>query len=158
MKTHFEQVAEFHLKFELKYEGPPRQLPRDMELFRIGFMIEELAEYSQACGWLGIYHDLDLIHTRIKRMAKGESNWYTCELVEDMEKQLDSLVDLCYVANGTAYLQGFNFDEAYRRVHEANMNKVRVESTDLTKSTRSSKYDVVKPEGWKAPDLSDLIK
>ena len=69
--------------------------------------------------------------------------------------KLDALVDLVYVALGTAYLHGFDFDEAWRRVHEANMKKVRAEVA--TDSKRGSTFDVVKPDGWAPPDLSDLV-
>jgi predicted HAD superfamily Cof-like phosphohydrolase len=76
---------------------------------------------------------------------------------ESLEKKLDALVDLVYVALGTAYLYGFDFDEAWRRVHEANMKKVRAQP-DGSDSARQSMYDVVKPAGWTAPDLSDLTR
>src|SRR5262245_26157887 len=73
---------------------------------------------------------------------------------EQLEKKLDALVDLMYVLLGTAYLHGFDkFEEAWRRVHHANMQKKRVERVD--ESTRKSTYDVVKPPGWTAPVLND---
>jgi predicted HAD superfamily Cof-like phosphohydrolase len=72
-------------------------------------------------------------------------------LAEKRADQLDALVDLVYVAMGTAYLHGFDFEEAWRRVHEANMAKVR------GPSQRSGEYDVIKPEGWKPPYLGDLV-
>ncbi len=62
---------------------------------------------------------------------------------------LDALVDLVYVVMGTAYLQGFDFQAAWDRVHAANMAKVRGPSD-------RSEFDIIKPEGWTAPDLSDL--
>lgn len=119
-------IEEFHQKFQLHYDGPPRQLPPPLSIFRQKFMKEELDEYAYA-------------------NAKGE-----------LEGQLDALVDLMYVALGTAYLQGFDLREAWRRVHEANMKKVRV--TLASQSKRKSTFDVVKPEGWTPPDLSDLVK
>jgi len=71
-----------------------------------------------------------------------------------MEQQLDALVDLVYVALGTAVLSGFDFEEAWRRVHRANMLKVKPRKGQYTK--RRSAFDIVKPPGWQAPDLSDL--
>lgn len=68
--------------------------------------------------------------------------------------KLDALVDLVYVALGTALLHGFDFNEAWRRVHAANMLKVRAPSA--ADSKRGSAHDVVKPAGWQPPDLSDL--
>jgi hypothetical protein len=49
---------------------------------------------------------------------------------------------------------GFNFEEAWRRVQEANMQKVR--TARVVDSARGSTFDVVKPEGWTPPVLADL--
>lgn len=119
-----ECIQEFHEKFGLEYKGPPRYLDIDLHEFRLKFMVEELNEYVDARA------DLNL------------------------EKQLDALVDLMYVALGTAYLHGFDIAEAFYRVHKANMNKVRASHEE--DSTRKSMFDVVKPEGWVPPFLKDL--
>jgi NTP pyrophosphatase (non-canonical NTP hydrolase) len=66
------------------------------------------------------------------------------------EGVLDGLVDLVYFAIGTATLLDYDFNEAFRRVHEANMQKVR-------SYTERTAVDLVKPPGWKSPDLSDLV-
>lgn len=75
-------------------------------------------------------------------------------LAYSLVDKLDALVDLVYVALGTAYLHGFDFREAWRRVHEANMKKIR--ASRANESKRGTSLDVVKPPGWQAPDLSDL--
>lgn len=150
----YSNIESFHVRFGLEYNEGPRELPDDMALFRIGFMCEELAEYAQASGFVNISRALNEIH----QFIKDGKRWMVNRLeLRDMEKQLDSLVDLQYVLLGTSYLQGFDFNEAWRRVQGANMAKVRVEA-DLQGSTRGSKYDVVKPRGWKPADLSDLVK
>ena len=152
--TNYQLVAEFHEKFGLGYGGPPRQLDDDLISFRIGFLIEELAEYSEASGYKIIASELHHLSNLIRK-----KNDYLLQRSEerDLEKQLDSLVDLNYVSDGTAYLHGFDFDEAYWRVHQANMQKIRVEAKTLEGSVRKSKYDVVKPDGWKPASLSDLV-
>lgn len=121
----FQAIQEFHEKFELPAAESPKPLNAELFEFRKGFMHEELEEYCIAF------------------------------LDEDLEGQLDALVDLVYVALGTAYMQGFDFNEAFRRVHEANMAKVRAKTADESK--RGTAYDVVKPEGWTPPNLSDLV-
>lgn len=119
-------VIEFHEKYGLEYNGPPRLLPEAMEKFRIDFLEEELNEYKTSTEW------------------------------GNKAGQLDALVDLIYVALGTAYLHGYNFPEAFRRVHVANMQKIRVQRPGDSK--RDSVFDVVKPTGWMAPDHSDLVE
>lgn len=74
----------------------------------------------------------------------------------DLEEYFDGLIDLVYVALGAAYLSGLPFDEGFRRVHEANMKKVRALSPQDSK--RGSTYDIVKPPGWTAPELADLVR
>lgn len=118
-------IADFHAKFGFAYPKNPTHLSDQMLNFRVRFLEEELAEYKDASIRL------------------------------DGAGMLDALVDLVYVALGTAYLHGFNFAEAWRRVHAANMAKVRAESADQSK--RGTAFDVVKPEGWQAPDHSDLV-
>ena len=152
-KSHFEEIRDFHTKFELSYEDGPRDLPDDMKLFRIGFMIEELAEYANASGFLRIGKSLEDIHEHIVE----KSHWMLKKHDEsvNLEVQFDSLIDLEYVLLGTSYLHGFRHNEGWNRVHAANMQKVLVENIEDSK--RKSKYDIVKPRGWKAPVLKDLL-
>jgi hypothetical protein len=60
-----------------------------------------------------------------------------------------------YVAIGTAYIQGFDFPRAWRRVHAANMTKVRAPAAKESK--RRSSYDVIKPSRWVPPFLGDIV-
>lgn len=118
-------VMQFHRKFSLPMPPGPTPLPRDLFEFRVAFMIEEINELKEA-------------------YEKG-----------DLPKQLDALVDLVYVALGTALMMGFwHFTEAFRRVHEANMRKVKGDG----KSGRHPTMDVIKPAGWSAPQLDDLAR
>ncbi len=119
-------IRQFHENFDIAYDGPPRLLPKDIQQFRTEFMKEELMEYEVA------------VEER------------------DAEKQLDALVDLVYVALGTAYVCGWNFEEAWRRVHHANMQKVRASKENH--SDRHPTFDIVKPPGWVAPTHHDLVE
>lgn len=73
---------------------------------------------------------------------------------DDDECTLDALVDLVYIALGTAYRRGWDFNEAWKRVHAANMAKERGEKHN---SKYGSTFDIVKPEGWEPPTLRDLV-
>lgn len=137
-------IEEFHTKFNLVYRGKPRVLPPSLLLFRRRFAQEELDEY-----------DLDAQRAQnalgMPRLIPDPSAF-----TRYLSGMLDSLVDLVYVALGTAYLHGFNFREAWKRVHAANMKKVRAKSSE--QSTRHSSFDVVKPKGWTAPTHTDLVE
>jgi len=119
-------IAEFHERFDLAYDGPPRFLDESTFAFRRRFKLEEL-------------------HETLTAHQEG-----------DLEGVLDGIVDLIYVALGDAYLMGLDVDEAFARVHRANMRKVR--ATDALQSRRGSVSDVVKPPGWVPPSLLDLVR
>jgi predicted HAD superfamily Cof-like phosphohydrolase len=119
-------IKEFHKKFDLKGSDIPTRLSAEVVKFRIKFMYEELLEYEDA-----VTHD-------------------------DIAGQLDALVDLVYVALGTAYLAGLPFEAAWNEVHTCNMRKVRA-GTNGEGSKRGSPHDVIKPEGWRGPDYSKIL-
>jgi len=133
-------VREFHERFGVSYEGKPRTLPESLREFRTKFLEEECREYDEAA------------RETAERLSKLNPSTVTPLLAE----QLDALVDLVYVALGNAVMQGFDFNEAWRRVHRANMAKRRA-AADGSDSRRGNVADVVKPPGWVAPDHSDLV-
>lgn len=122
----FADVRAFNEKFGIAYQGPPKHLDPETAAYRIRFMQEELHEYIAA------YRDGDL------------------------EKQFDALLDLVYVAMGTAVFQGFPWEQGWREVQRANMAKVR--ATSEQESKRGSKLDVIKPPGWCGPDIKRVLR
>ena len=125
--------------------------------------------------------DLDLETFKKDRLGLRESL-----LKEEQAELLDAMVDICYIALGSAveckrytiaseriydqirdlsidyFCSSKIFDEAFRRVHEANMDKlengeplVNGVTTPLDESKPYGK--VMKRKGWTAPDLSDLV-
>jgi len=140
-------IVDFHTKFSLGYDGPPRALPKEIAEFRTGFMREEIDEYHMSNAMANVEAGLE--------SDKRDLANYTYHL----ENVLDALVDEMYVVLGTAYLQGFGpkiFKEAWNRVHAANMTKVR--ATDASDSKRNSIHDVVKPLEFKPPRHVDLVE
>ena len=130
----FEQLAEFHDKFQLRPYSPgnlgkPHLLDEKYLLLRARFIGEELNEFVEA------------------------------SMEEDLPHILRELVDIIYVAVGTIDLHGFTpaqAKEAFDRVHAANMAKIRVK--DPLESKRGTLFDVRKPEDWKPPQLDDLCE
>jgi predicted HAD superfamily Cof-like phosphohydrolase len=118
-QTNLGDVRAFQRKFGIPLADAPTPLTKELSDFRVAFMQEELDEYKAA-------------------VADG-----------DLTKQADALVDLVYVALGTALSQGFPWQVIWNLVHTANMKKVRVDSPDQGRN----QFDVVKPEGWESPNL-----
>jgi predicted HAD superfamily Cof-like phosphohydrolase len=122
--TEMDQVYVFHHNFLLPLGGD-NLLFSDPEAlqFRTKFLEEELAEFKEACE------------------------------AGDKVKALDALIDLTYVAMGTALFMGVfpgQWNEAFSAVHNANMSKMRVPSAKASK--RGSSFDVVKPPGFIPPE------
>ena len=69
---------------------------------------------------------------------------------------LDALVDLTYIAIGTARMNGMDFETAWNRIHTVNMQKIRCEKQ--ADSKRGTTFDVIKPKDWQPADLSDLVE
>lgn len=122
---YLQDVYDFHEKFGIEQPDSPRHLPEELAHFRLKFLLEELNEYESAL------------------------------IAGDLETQHDALIDLVYVALGTALISGFDFEEGWDRVQRANMAKERA-LPDGSNSTRFSKFDVVKPEGWTPPSHTDI--
>jgi len=128
--TFAHDVAAFHVKFGVNYDGPPRELPADIQLAREARTLEELHE------------------------------WMVARSNHDLPKQLDAMIDLIYFALGNLHLQGFSpeaINTAWDRVHAANMAKVR--SSDLNPGKHAAIgtfVDIAKPVGWVTPNLDDL--
>ena len=95
----------------------------------------------------------DLLKFRTKFMQEELDEFATATTAAD---QFDALLDLVYVAMGTAHMMGFPWEAGWARVQQANMAKVRA-SADASDSKRGSSWDVVKPAGWRAPDITGLL-
>lgn len=154
-RSNFRDVGDFHEKFGIPHAGntAPTALAADVLCFRVGFMIEELAEFCEATG-LGDVHD------ELKKIIAGlRSGRHKPSLAgaTDLVGALDALGDLNYVSLGTAHLMGLPFDEAWAEIQRANMSKERATGADDPRSKRGHALDVVKPEGWKAPDHEPAI-
>ena len=121
-----DDIDRFHKKFGFEKTDKP-DIPDDPELvnFRTSFLLEELAEYSQA-------------------ITK-----------KDTAGALDALVDIVYIALGTAWLFNLPFERAWKEVQRANMEKIRAKDTT---GKRGTKFDVIKPKNWKPPNIDQIVE
>lgn len=118
--TNFQDVQAFFEKFEVPKASKPQLLDAETFAFRLGHLEEELAELSYS-------------------QKHG-----------DLEGVADALVDLVYLAMGTAIAMGLPWEKLWAEVQRANMSKVRAKSKEESK--RGSALDVIKPEGWVGPN------
>jgi len=134
VSSNFDDVGEFHRKFGLPrvkpFEMPhPTNLHMDPAVmdFRFKFLQEELKEFKEGME------------------------------AEDIVGMADALIDLVYVAMGTAHMLGLPWQELWDDVQRANMSKERA-AEDGSNSKRGSGLDVIKPEGWRGPHGASILK
>jgi predicted HAD superfamily Cof-like phosphohydrolase len=124
----FNNVGAFHKKFGLPVAERytvPHGISRELQQFRLRFLREELEELDKA---------------------------YAEDSLPDIA---DALVDLVYVALGTAHLHGLPWEALFDEVQRSNMQKVRAQHVGDSK--RGSIFDVVKPKGWQAPLIEEVL-
>lgn len=120
MSSDNDDVRAFHDKFGLVTPDTPHFLDDQAFTFRSKFLSEEHREFV-------------LAHAS-----------------KDMKGAADALVDLVYVAHGTALMMGIPWQAVWDEVQRRNMQKVRAEYA--FESKRKSTLDIIKPTGWQAPD------
>lgn len=117
----FRDVRAFSEKFGLLHHDTPGHLTGRKLVERVEFLSEELTEFIDACA--------------------GQS----------LAGQADALVDLVYVAMGTAVMLGLPWDELWDDVQRANMEKER------GVGKRGHLVDLVKPKGWRPPYTKEIL-
>lgn len=118
-------VYTFHKKFDLESRIINTPIDAERLAFRLKFLAEELQEIN---------------------IAAGDG---------DLPGILDGLVDLVYVAIGTAYDLNLNFAKAWENVQAANLMKVK--ASEKNPSKRGHSNDIVKPANWQAPNHDSLF-
>lgn len=95
------------------------------------------------------------ISLRTKLMREELQEFVDATERGDMHEAADALVDMVYVALGTAAMMGLPWQQLWDEVQRANLAKERV--TDAGQSKRGSTLDLFKPPGWQGPDHSAAL-
>jgi predicted HAD superfamily Cof-like phosphohydrolase len=79
------------------------------------------------------------------------------EVVKDdqIADQYDALVDIWYYSLNISAKHGANLSKIFDRVHEANLKKRDPKTGEYIR--RESDGKVMKPVGWKSPDITEEI-
>lgn len=144
--TNFEDVGLFHEKFNLTHAliiVKPMLIHDELAQFRLRFLEEEMQELREGYA------------------------------TNDLAQIADALVDLVYVALGTAHLHGLPWNALWAEVQRANMTKERCEinhpyeagfsgamcceQPEHKHSKRGNINDVIKPPGWRPPSIHNVL-
>jgi len=91
------------------------------------------------------------LQERMELLQEELNEFGDASRAQDMAEQADALVDLVYVALGTANMLGLPWEELWADVHRANMAKQR------GVGKRGHKVDVIKPTGWEGPKTMGIL-
>jgi predicted HAD superfamily Cof-like phosphohydrolase len=136
MNPYQKDVAEFHRVMEVP---APTKLTTEGYRYelRCALITEEAKEFILACG---LQPTLQGHGTRI-----SEPNW---------PEMIDALCDILYVTFGAAVEAGIDLDPFFALVHASNMAKLGPDGKPL----RRADGKIIKPEGWKPPNINDLLE
>lgn len=144
--------------------------------------IEKVREFHKAFGVEDNIRTLQAAVNRLTLLQEELDEFQESFKERDWTGVLDALVDLQYILSGTVLKLGFDkvFEEAFNRVHNANMDKLCSTNEEILESVqsylskgidvwgcyvpeqdkwairRNPDQKVLKRKGWTAPDLSDL--
>lgn len=144
----FYDVFAFHEKFGLINHVNPGHLTKAKLQERVEFMLEELLEFATAAG---IAVDVSAQRALDGVCIAHETSVSDGSTGQSLAGQADALVDLVYVALGTAVMLGLPWDPLWDDVQRANMAKVR------GVTHRGHAVDVKKPEGWVGPQTQAIL-
>ena len=129
LRTNFSKVGELYQHFGLPTSYDPGVVPHSLSQEDTLFRVRFLQE-------------------ELQEIEEGYDQG-------DLAQVADGLIDLVVVAMGTAHLHGIPWEDLFDEVQRANMDKRRASSA--AESKRGTSIDLVKPEGWKPPDIERIL-
>jgi predicted HAD superfamily Cof-like phosphohydrolase len=142
-------VRQFHQKLgHLNGDGvAPRHLTRRKLAERANFLLEELCEFAAAAGLtMDADRENNLVFVEDPDLDPGTLRQ------QDLSLQADALVDLVYVAKGTADMLALPWKALWDDVQRANLAKVP------GKTHRGNAVDAAKPPGWEGPQTTAILE
>lgn len=94
--------------------------------------------------------DWEIAESRYEFIKEEFNELHHALIKMDIKEFADALIDIVYVAKGSAIMLGLPWEELWNDVQRANMEKVKTEDKDHHKG-------VSKPEGWLPPRTGFLL-
>jgi predicted HAD superfamily Cof-like phosphohydrolase len=141
-------VRQFHHKFNQIVSVGPTHLTRRKMAERANFLLEELNEFAGAAGLRVVYN----VDSNNLKFEVDEDNHD-----QNMELMADALIDLTYVAKGTAVMMGLPWKKLWDDVQRANMAKELGETPRSRANPGQFLMDVTKPKGWVPPHTERIL-
>jgi len=112
----------------------------------------DVAIFLNACDQKASQENINLYRNLIV-----EEYWEFKEAFDkaDDVEQLDACMDMIWVILGYCHMKGFDVHGAWKEVARSNHEKIDFKTGKVIKNEVGK---VMKPEGWKPPDLTKFIK
>ena len=120
-------------------------------------MFNSVVEFQKAFGQLVSdkpeFPDSKTRILRMRLLSEEFVEYNTAEIGDNFIEVADALADLIYIACGTAASYGIPLNAIFEEVHRSNMAKL-VDGKPLKREDGK----IIKPEGWKPPDIEKIIE
>jgi hypothetical protein len=155
-KTHTSLVKEFtEESMGIKLPTRPSKMSKEEVRFIVRMVISELMELCTTVT-PSVEDAFDFFTTCKNDCDRPKEFDYESKSDEEiMAEQYDSFVDAWYYMLNSAVKKGVDLDSIFNLVHGANMAK---RFPDGKFHRRQEDGKVIKPEGWKEPDIVGEIK
>lgn len=132
----------------------PQEMTYDDVLFIVRMVFSEMCELI--CTVTNNEQERDeLLHKALESIDQCTNFTYSNKN-ELIAAQNDALVDSWYYSLNTAAKHGVNLSSIFNLVHQANMDKRDPVTGKFIK--RESDGKIIKPPGWKSPNIEEEIK
>ena len=112
-------------------------------------MYKDVVKFIEACDQKQNLSNIDLY----SHLIEEEYDEFLFSMND--EESLDACMDLIWVILGYCYMKGWNVDGAWNEVAKSNLAKIDSKTGKVLKSFDGK---VMKPKGWKAPNLKPFLK
>ena len=112
-------------------------------------------KFMKACGQSVGTHNEDQYKLYLNLIKEEVEEHATAFASRDTVEELDALIDILVVTIGAIHSMGADAEGAWKEVMNTNFAKIDKE-TGLVRKREDGK--VLKPVGWKAPELAQFIK
>ena len=112
-------------------------------------MYKDVVKFIEACDQKQNISNIDLY----SHLIEEEYDEFLFSMND--EEALDACMDMIWVILGYCYMKGWNVDGAWNEVARSNLAKIDSKTGKVLKSFDGK---VMKPKGWKAPNLKPFLK
>jgi predicted HAD superfamily Cof-like phosphohydrolase len=112
------------------------------------------SKFMQACDQTVGKFNQDQFNMYVKLIAEESQELIDAITANDPVETLDALIDIIVVATGAIHSLGADAEGAWKEVMQTNFNKIDKETGKVRKREDGK---VLKPVGWKSPELSQFL-